>query len=111
MNSEQYSQAPATRDSSTPVADEVTRVKLFIGIQAFFLVVSIFTGGFHFKLWSMLDTALLIQSIGITGLVVVIEEAQWRRIAFKAHHPVSPRPDRHGDQRPCFRCRRMEVDD
>src|SRR5438876_10179323 len=71
---------PPTR----PVADEVTRVKLFIGIQAFFLVVSVFTGGFHFKLWSMLDTALLIQSIGVTGLVVVLEEAKWRRIAFKA---------------------------
>ena len=83
MNSEQYSQAPATRDSSTPVADEVTRVKLFIGIQAFFLVVSIFTGGFHFKLWSMLDTALLIQSIGVTGLVVVLEEAPLRRLAFR----------------------------
>src|SRR5262245_49331551 len=84
MMSEQHSQPPTSRDSSAPVADEVTRVKLFIGIQAFFLVVSIFTGGFHFKLWSMLDTALLIQSIGITGLVVVIEEARWRRIAFKA---------------------------
>jgi len=47
-------------------------------------VVSIFTGGFHFKLWSMLDTALLIQSIGVTGLVVVIEEAKWRRLAFRA---------------------------
>jgi len=84
MNSEPQLQPPVDREPSAPVADEVTRVKLFIGIQAFFLVVSIFTGGFHFKLWSMLDTALLIQSIGITGLVVVIEEARWRRIAFKA---------------------------
>jgi hypothetical protein len=49
-----------------------------------FLVVSIFTGGFHFKLWSMLDTALLIQSIGVTGLVVVLEEVRLRRLAFKA---------------------------
>ena len=83
MNGEQHSQSSVDRDTSDPVADEATRVKLFLGIQAFFLVVSIFTGGFHFKLWSMLDTALLIQSIGITGLVVVIEEAKWRRIAFK----------------------------
>src|ERR1051326_9048043 len=68
--------------SSAPVT-EMTRVKLFLGIQFFFLFVSIFTGGFHFKLWSMLDTALLIQSIGVTGLVIVLEEARWRRIAFK----------------------------
>jgi hypothetical protein len=64
------------------VVSEVTRVKLFLGIQAFFLIVSVFTGGFHFKLWSMLDTALLIQSIGVTGLVLVLEEARLRRFAF-----------------------------
>jgi len=34
----------------------------------------VFTGGFNFKLWSMLDTALMIQSIGVTALVVVLEE-------------------------------------
>lgn len=70
--------------SPTSPVDEVTRVKLLLGIQAFFLVVSIFTGGFNFKLWSMLDTALLIQSIGVTGLVLVLEEARYRRFAFKA---------------------------
>lgn len=68
---------------ASPVADEVTRVKIFLGIQAFFLLVSVFTGGFHFKLWSMLDTALMIQSIGVTALVLVLEEASLRRIAFK----------------------------
>jgi hypothetical protein len=67
-----------------PVADELTRVKIFLGIQAFFLVVSVFTGGFNFKLWSMLDTALMIQSIGVTALVVVLEDARHRRFAFKA---------------------------
>ena len=65
------------------VTDELTRVKIFLGIQAFFLVVSVFTGGFNFKLWSMLDTALMIQSIGVTALVVVLEEARHRRLAFK----------------------------
>lgn len=65
------------------VADELTRVKIFLGIQAFFLAVSVFTGGFNFKLWSMLDTALMIQSIGVTALVVVLEEARHRRLAFK----------------------------
>jgi hypothetical protein len=29
-----------------------------------------FTGGFHFALWSMLDTALMIQAIGVTAVVV-----------------------------------------
>ncbi|MBV9462805.1 MAG: hypothetical protein JO317_01125 [Verrucomicrobiae bacterium] len=65
------------------VSDEMSRVKLFITIQLFFLVVSIFTGGFHFKVWSMLDSALLLQSIGITSLVVVLDEHRWRRLAFK----------------------------
>ncbi len=65
------------------VTDELTRVKIFLGIQAFFLVVSVFTGGFNFKLWSMLDTALMIQSIGVTALVVVLEDAKHRRLAFK----------------------------
>ena len=69
--------------TQTRVADELTRVKIFLGIQAFFLVVSVFTGGFNFKLWSMLDTALMIQSIGVTALVVVLEDAKHRRLAFK----------------------------
>jgi hypothetical protein len=67
----------------SPVSDELTRIKIFLGIQAFFLVVSVFTGGFNFKLWSMLDTALMIQSIGVTALVVVLEEARHRRLAFR----------------------------
>ena len=77
---------PPRMEPPSPSAQvtEMTRVKLFLGIQFFFLVVSVFTGGFHFKLWSMLDTALLIQSIGVTGLVVVLEEAPWRRLAFRA---------------------------
>ena len=85
MNADQPSFPPveAPYKSRSPVADELTRVKLFLGIQAFFLVVSVFTGGFNFKLWSMLDTALMIQSIGVTALVVVLEELRHRRLAFK----------------------------
>lgn len=75
--------APDSPSARPPIADEVTRVKLFLGIQAFFLVVSVFTGGFHFKLWSMLDTALMIQSIGVTALVLVLEEERLRRLAFR----------------------------
>jgi hypothetical protein len=87
MNSttQQESGSPAIERAQvqTQIADELTRVKIFLGIQAFFLVVSVFTGGFNFKLWSMLDTALMIQSIGVTALVVVLEEARHRRLAFR----------------------------
>jgi hypothetical protein len=50
--------------------------------RSFFLVLSVFTGGFNFKLWSMLDTSLMIQSIVVTALVVVLEEPKHRRLAF-----------------------------
>src|SRR6266850_1612695 len=80
MNADQN---PGTPAAPTPVADELTRVKIFLGIQMLFLGVSVFTGGFNFKLWSMLDTALMIQSIGVTALVVVLEEARHRRLAFR----------------------------
>jgi hypothetical protein len=76
MNTEQ------NRPIGPGISDEVTRVRIFIWLQMFFLFVSIFTGGFHFKLWSMLDTALLIQSIGITGLVLVLDQPSLRRAAF-----------------------------
>ena len=66
------------------VADEMTRFKLFIVIQIFFLAISTFTGGFNYKLWSMLDSAILLQAIGVTGLVVILEEASHRRLAFRA---------------------------
>jgi hypothetical protein len=65
-------------------ASELARVKLFLLVQGFFLVVSAFAGGFHFKLWSMLDTALMLQSIGLTGLIPVLEEPSLRRLAFRA---------------------------
>jgi len=85
MNAQPKSHSPVVEESKPQptVADELTRVKIFLGIQAFFLVVSVFTGGFNFKLWSMLDTALMIQSIGVTALVVVLEDARHRQLAFK----------------------------
>ena len=85
MNAQQDPNKPVIESpwGQSRVADELTRVKIFLGIQAFFLVLSVFTGGFNFKLWSMLDTALMIQSIGVTALVVVLEEARHRRLAFK----------------------------
>jgi hypothetical protein len=66
-----------------PFRDELTRVKMFVGIQVAFLALSVFTGGFNFKLWSMLDSALLIQSIGVTALVLVLDEDKLRRLAFR----------------------------
>ncbi len=75
---------PAIPNPTPPAAYEMMRCKLFIGIQVFFLIVSIFTGGFNYKLWSMLDSALLIQSLGVTGLVPVLDEARLRRLAFRA---------------------------
>ena len=72
MNPEPQPPLPSRNDNpqmQPAVVDEFTRVKVFLGIQAFFLAVSVFTGGFNFKLWSMLDTALMIQSIGVTALV------------------------------------------
>ena len=41
--------------SNPPVRDEVARIKIFLGIQVGFLLLSVVTGGFQFKLWSMLD--------------------------------------------------------
>jgi len=70
--------------SSEPAStNELARVKLFLFVQGFFLLLSAFTGGFHFKVWSMLDTALLIQSIGVTGLIPVLDEPHLRRLAFR----------------------------
>ena len=85
MNPEPKIVPPEVEEPPTQpaITDELTRVKIFLGIQAFFLVVSVFTGGFNFKLWSMLDTALMIQSIGVTALVVVLDEARQRKMAFK----------------------------
>jgi len=81
MTDAAYPSSSAQQEAS---ASELARVKLFLVVQAFFLFVSAFAGGFHFKLWSMLDTALMLQSIGLTGLVPVLEETSLRRLAFRA---------------------------
>ena len=65
----------------TTSSPEEIRTNRFLFLQVFFLVLSAFTGGFNFKVWSMLDTALLIQSIGITGLLLVLEQPRARRLA------------------------------
>ena len=62
---------------------EIQRIKVFVGIQILFLILSPFCGGFHYKIWSMLDTALMIASIGITALVPVLETKRARAITLK----------------------------
>ncbi len=62
---------------------ETTRTNTFLIIQVLFLLVSPLTGGFHYKMWSMLDTALLIASIGITALVPVMETQRGRSLVLK----------------------------
>ena len=72
------------RQTVEPLAQhDVAAARLFITIQFLFLILSGFTGGFNFKLWSMLDSALLIQAIGITALVVVVDDTWLRRLVFK----------------------------
>lgn len=61
---------------------ELQRYQIFVGIQIFFLVISLITGGFNFRVWSMLDSAILIVSIGVTGLLFVLEETEFRKTIF-----------------------------
>ena len=62
---------------------EMKRIITFIVIQVFFLVVSPLAGGFHYKIWSMLDSAILVLSIGLTGLMLVVEQKKVRDLVFK----------------------------
>ena len=61
---------------------ETQRYLIFVGIQIFFLVISLITGGFNFKVWSMLDTSILIVSIGVTGLLFILENTKLRKVIF-----------------------------
>jgi hypothetical protein len=61
---------------------ERNRTIIFILIQVFFLAVSPVAGGFHYKLWSMLDSAILVISIGLTGLLFVLESRAMRKKLF-----------------------------
>ena len=63
---------------------ETQRYYIFVGIQLFFLVISLITGGFNFKVWSMLDTAILIVSIGVTGLLFILDNTKLRQTIFYA---------------------------
>jgi hypothetical protein len=62
---------------------ERSRVTAFIIIQVLFLLVSPLAGGFHYKMWSMLDSAILVISIGLSGLLFVLEGKASRARVFK----------------------------
>ena len=74
---------PASLTGQGTFVSETSRTFIFLAMQVGFLLVSPITGGFHNKMWSMLDSAILITSIGITGLLFVVEGAQARRIIFR----------------------------
>ena len=61
---------------------EVQRYQIFVWIQLFFLGVSVFAGGFNFTVWSMLDSSILIVSIGMAGLLFVVDDASLRKKIF-----------------------------
>ena len=62
---------------------DIFRISFFAGLQFVFLLGSPFAGGFHKAMWSMADSALLILSLGFTGLVMVLSEERWRKAAYR----------------------------
>lgn len=62
-----------------PTGIELARFKTFITIQVIFLCGSPLAGGLRFRPWSMLDTAILVLSIGLSGLAFVMESPAGRR--------------------------------
>lgn len=76
---------PVPQNNLQPMLkSEFQRYQLFVWIQIFFLVVSLITGGFNFTVWSMLDSAILIVSIGVYGLLFVLDETKYRKSIFSA---------------------------
>ena len=75
--------AAGMNQNSAPTMSDAARVKTFLIIQVFFLFITPFCGGFHFSFWSMMDTALMIQSIGVTALIVVLDQEWMRMLAFR----------------------------
>lgn len=78
---------PKTKTTLTsidePTKSELARFRAFIFIQFLFLGASPLTGGFHYSFWSMMDTALLVMSIGLSALTFVIETRDGRRLVFR----------------------------
>lgn len=70
--------------NTTPLLsrNEIQRYQIFVWIQVFFLAISLITGGFNFTVWSMLDSSILIVSIGVSGLLFVMDEVKFRKNIF-----------------------------
>jgi hypothetical protein len=64
-------------------AAEVMRLRTFFTIQVLFLLLSPLAGGFHYAVWSMMDTALLLLGIGISALALVLETQAARRFVIR----------------------------
>lgn len=62
---------------------EMMRLRTFFTIQVLFLLLSPLAGGFHYAVWSMLDTALLLLGIGISSLALVLESERSRRLVIR----------------------------
>lgn len=60
---------------------EVTRTTVLLGMELFFLMMSPLSGGFNNKVWSILDSAILVLAIGVTSLIYILESPEYRRIA------------------------------
>lgn len=58
---------------------EARRLRAFVMTQIMFAFGSLLAGGLRFRPWSMLDTAILLLSIGLTGLAYVSETRNGRR--------------------------------
>jgi hypothetical protein len=84
MDMAQTNASDSTKGDSVPQSSrlEMQRYQIFVGIQMFFLVISLITGGFNFKVWSMLDTSILIISIGVTGLLFILDDSKLRQTIF-----------------------------
>ena len=76
--------ADGSEGVSEMTESERNRTFIFMLIQGFFLLVSPFAGGFHYKIWSMLDSSILVISIGLTGLMFVLGAKKGRDLAFRA---------------------------
>lgn len=69
--------------SDEPTKVELARFKAFLFIQFLFLGASPLAGGFHFSIWTMLDTSLLVLAIGMSALAFVLESRKGRRLVFR----------------------------
>jgi hypothetical protein len=76
------SEKKETMTSKSGGLSQLVKHGIFFGVQCLFLVISIFTGGFNYKVWSMLDSALLVLSIGITGILPIIDDEFIQRLLF-----------------------------